>query len=101
VRCRFGADASGVLAKRDAGLRQRGTACGPREKLDTEFGFQPEQPSTDDRLRNTETPGSRRYPASIGYIDKSPKIFEIHHQRSTYSDTDSQIMGLLHRFLRR
>ena len=38
----FGADASGVVAKRDAGLRQRGTACRPREKLDTEFGLQPE-----------------------------------------------------------
>jgi hypothetical protein len=42
VRCRFGADASGVLAKRDAGLGQRGTACCPREKLNAEFGFQPE-----------------------------------------------------------
>jgi hypothetical protein len=38
----LGTDASGVLSKGDTGLRQRGTTCCPREKLDTEFGLQPE-----------------------------------------------------------
>jgi len=55
----LGADSSGVLAERDAGLRQRGTAGCPREKLDAEFGFQPEQPPTDDGLRDAKAPGSR------------------------------------------
>ena len=68
----FGTDPRGVFTERDAGSRQRGTAGRPREKLDAEFSFQPEQPSTDDGLRDAKAPGSRRYPASIGHIDKGP-----------------------------
>ena len=73
----LGADPGGVLAERDPGLGERSAAGGPRKKLNAEFRFQPEQPPTDDGLRDTEPASGRRYAAGIGHFDKCLQVFKI------------------------
>ena len=67
----LGADPRGVLAERDPGFGERGAAGGSCQKLDAQFLFQPEQPPTDDRLRDAEPASGRRDAAGIGHFDES------------------------------
>ena len=66
----LGADPGGVIAESHASLGQRGAAGGPRNELNAEVRFQPEQAPTYDGLGDTEPTSSRRYAPGIGDFDK-------------------------------
>lgn len=73
----FGADPGRMVPERGPGFGESSPAGGSRKQLDTQFGFKPEETTTDDRLGHAEPERSRRNPSSVGNFYKCPQLFDV------------------------
>ncbi len=66
-----------MIAKHDAGFRERSATRGTRQKLNAEFRFDACKLPTDDGLGDAEPTRGGRYATSIGDFHECPELFDI------------------------
>lgn len=66
-----------MVSESDAGFRQRSSAGGSCEKLNAKFRFEPEEPTTDDGLGDSEPRRGRRYSSGVSDFDERPYVVNI------------------------
>jgi nicotinamidase-related amidase len=73
----LGADPGCVVPERGPGFSESSPAGGSRKQLDTQFGFEPEETTADDRLGHAEPERSGRHPSGIGNFHECLQFFDV------------------------
>ena len=76
-RVDLGANPGCMVSKRGPRFCESGAAGRSRKKLDAEFRFKPEEPSTDDRLGDTEPARRGRNAPGIGHCHERLEVLDV------------------------